>query len=103
MILDIWSGSTSVGFERANTIGKNIWINTLLTNNTASPITINLTLEREGTGQFVKICPKNLTLGIGETFELKDVAFQTGRKYKLQTTGSLDYYIILHEDYSKQW
>lgn len=103
MVLNLYSGSTGVAKNFLNPQPKPVWLNALITNNNIGDVSINLYIKRPDLNQYVKITPKDLTLEEGQSFEIKDVGFTIGAEFKLTTTGSIDYYIILHEDYSKQW
>lgn len=101
MMLEAWNGTTTIGFARGHSLGKHVWLNSLITNNTGGSITLNMYVSKLGGSGFIRVCPKNLTLAVGESFENNNIGLAASQQFKLEVSGSVDYYIVLHEDYSQ--
>src|SRR6476620_8639699 len=100
MILDVWNASTGVGVIKSNQTGVKCWLNALISNNTGGPITLNLGIAKNTSNpkQYVKVCPKDLILAAGESFEVTKIGFPPAWEFQITTTGSIDYFVSLYDE-----
>lgn len=87
----IIQGSTSTVFVSSVTTTATASLNFMLTNIAAVPVNINIYIKSASV--YTRVAPKNLQLLAGESFELKDLAFFKSIIFKIDTTGSTEYYV----------